>query len=135
MKAIKNGLIIATISHLCLYIETKMLILYVNGDIMKSKKAVLLPKEIRILAELGENLKLARRRRRLTTEQLSERANISRSTLWHVEKGSGHISIGTYLKVLSVLGLSQDMKVIASDDVLGRKLQDAKLITKKRIKK
>ncbi len=102
---------------------------------MKSKKSVLLPKERRILEELGENVKLARLRRRLTTEQLSERANIGRSTLWHVEKGSDHISIGIYLRVLSVMGLSDDMKQIAKDDVLGRKLQDAKLTTPKRIKK
>ena len=102
---------------------------------MKSKKSVLLPKERRILEELGENVKLARLRRRLTTEQLSERANIGRSTLWHVEKGSDHISIGIYLRVLSVMGLSDDMKQIAMDDVLGRKLQDAKLTTPKRIKK
>ena len=102
---------------------------------MKSRKAVLLPKEKAILAELGENLKLARRRRRLTSEQVAERTNISRTTLWHVEKGSDHISIGTYLQVLSTLGLAGDFKQIAEDDVMGRKLQDARLITRKRIRK
>jgi len=102
---------------------------------MKSRKAILLPKERKILTTLGENLKLARRRRKLTSEQVAERANISRSTLWHVEKGSDHISIGIFLQVFSVLGLADDFKQLASDDSLGRKLQDAKLITKKRIKK
>jgi len=99
---------------------------------MKAKRAKLLPKEKRILETVGENIKLARLRRRLTTEQVSKRANIGRSTLWHVEKGSEHISIGIILQVLSVLGLAQDLKNIAEDDLLGRKLQDAKLITKKR---
>lgn len=99
---------------------------------MKAKRAKLLPKEKRILETVGENIKLARLRRKLTTEQVSKRANIGRSTLWHVEKGSEHISIGIILQVLSVLGLSQDLKNIAEDDLLGRKLQDAKLITKKR---
>jgi transcriptional regulator with XRE-family HTH domain len=102
---------------------------------MKSRKAILLPKERKILETFGENLKLARRRRKLTTEQVSERANIGRSTLWHVEKGSEHISIGVYLQVCSVLGLAEDFKSLAAEDVLGRKLQDAKLITKKRIRK
>jgi transcriptional regulator with XRE-family HTH domain len=102
---------------------------------MKSKKAVLLPKEKKMLAQLGENLKLARRRRKLTSEQVAERANISRSTLWHVEKGSDHISIGIYLQVFSVLGMADDFRKLAADDILGRKLQDAQLITKKRIKK
>ncbi|MBE9483221.1 MAG: helix-turn-helix transcriptional regulator [Bacteroidetes bacterium] len=99
---------------------------------MKAKRAKLLPKEKRILETVGENIKLARLRRKLTTEQVSKRANIGRSTLWHVEKGSEHISIGIILQVLSVLGLAQDLKNIAEDDLLGRKLQDAKLITKKR---
>ena len=99
---------------------------------MKAKRAKLLPKEKRILETVGENIKLARLRRKLTTEQVSKRANIGRSTLWHVEKGSEHISIGIILQVLSVLGLSQDLKSIAEDDLLGRKLQDAKLTTKKR---
>ena len=99
---------------------------------MKAKRAKLLPKEKRILETVGENIKLARLRRKLTTEQVSKRANIGRSTLWHVEKGSEHISIGIILQVLSVLGLSQDLKSIAEDDLLGRKLQDAKLTSKKR---
>lgn len=102
---------------------------------MRSKKSILMPKEKKMLAQLGENLKLARRRRRLTSAQVAERANISRSTLWHVEKGSDHISIGIYLQVFSVLGLADDFKKLATDDLLGRKLQDARLITKKRIKR
>ena len=99
---------------------------------MKARKAKLLPKEKRILELVGENIRLARLRRKLTTEQVAQRANIGRSTLWHVEKGSEHISIGIILQVLSVLGLADDMKGIAANDVLGRKLQDANLITKKR---
>ncbi len=99
---------------------------------MKSRKAVLRPKERAILELLGEQIKLARLRRRLTAEQLAERANIGRSTLWHVEKGSEHISIGIILKVLSVFGMEEDLKIIARDDELGQKLQDAGLIVKKR---
>lgn len=91
-----------------------------------------MPKEKRILELLGENIKLARLRRKLTTEQVSERANVGRTTLWHVEKGSEHISIGIYLQVLSILGLADDLKTISEDDTMGRKLQDASLITKKR---
>ncbi len=99
---------------------------------MRSRKIKLLPKETRILEVVGENIKLARLRRRLTAEQISKRANIARSTLWNVEKGSEHISIGTFLQVLSVLGLEKDLLKIANDDLLGRKLQDANLTTNKR---
>ena len=99
---------------------------------MKPRQGRLLPKERRILDELGENIKLARLRRNLTAEQVAERANIGRSTLWRIEKGSERIGIGTYLQVLSVLGLGSDLKKVGKDDVLGRKLQDAKLVSKKR---
>ena len=99
---------------------------------MSAKRPKLLPKESRILENLGENIKLARLRRKLTTEQVANRANISRKTLWHIEKGSEHISIGIILQVLSVLGLKNDLKNIAKDDLLGRKLQDVNLVTKKR---
>jgi transcriptional regulator with XRE-family HTH domain len=102
---------------------------------MKSGKTRLLPKEKRILEHLGENIRLARLRRKLTTLQVSERADIGRSTLWHVEKGSGHIGIGIYLQVLLVLGLADDLTRVAEDDVLGRKLQDAKLVVKQRAPK
>lgn len=99
---------------------------------MGAKSPKLLPKDRRVLENLGENIKLARLRRRLTAEQVAERAKISRKTLWHVEKGSQHISIGVILQVLSVLGLKNDLKNLAADDLLGRKLQDAGLTTKKR---
>ena len=102
---------------------------------MSGKKILLLPKAKRILAEVGENIKLARLRRKLSSEQVAERANISRPTLSSIEKGSAGVSIGSYLQVLMVMGLQNDMLVLAKDDELGRKLQDANLITKERAPK
>lgn len=99
---------------------------------MRSRKSTLLPRETRLLEQLGENIKLARLRRGLTTSQVAERAHIARSTLWHVEKGSDHISIGIVLHVLSVLGLAGDLRSVARDDALGRKLQDIRLHTGKK---
>jgi transcriptional regulator with XRE-family HTH domain len=84
---------------------------------------------------LGENIKLARLRRKLSAEQVSERAGISRSTLWLIEKGMPGVAIGSYIQVLLVLGLEKDFLQIASDDKLGRKLQDAKLLVKQRAPK
>ncbi len=95
----------------------------------------LLPKTERILHALGENIRLARLRRRLTTIQVSERAGISRSTLYAVEKGAPGVSLGSYTQVLHVLGLEKDLLSVARDDELGRKLQDAGLLTKKRAPK
>ena len=102
---------------------------------MPRNRPLLLPKARKILAELGENIKLARLRRKLSAEQVAERANISRPTLTSIEKGSASVSIGNYLLVLSVLGLEKDLLLVAKDDELGRKLQDARLIVKERAPK
>lgn len=74
-------------------------------------------------------------RRRLSTAQVAERANVSRSTLWHIEKGTPSVAIGAYLRVLYVVGLEKDLLKVASDDELGRKLLDAKLLVKQRAPK
>ncbi len=99
------------------------------------KKTVLLPKQQRILRELGENIKLARLRRKLSADQVSTRANIARKTLWSIENGSPTLSIGAYIQVLFILGFDKDLVNIAKDDELGRKLQDLRLIVKKRAPK
>ncbi|MDY0081593.1 MAG: helix-turn-helix domain-containing protein [Ignavibacteriaceae bacterium] len=89
----------------------------------------------KILRELGENIKLARLRRKLSTQQVAERAGIGRRTLYEIEKGKPTVGIGNYAYVLSVLGLESDLLNIAKDDILGRKLQDAKLTIKGRAPK
>lgn len=98
---------------------------------VKTKKA-LLPKHRRILATPGENLRLARLRRRLSAKQVAERAGISRNTLYLLEKGSGSSSITTLFLVMNVLGLAEDFLLLAKDDVLGRKLEDAKLTSSRK---
>lgn len=99
---------------------------------MNNKGISILPKLEGILIQLGENMKLARLRRKLSTEQVSERAGITRTTLWSIEKGSPNVSMAGYIQVLFVLGLEKDLLQVANDDELGRKLQDTKLIIKKR---
>ncbi|HJZ39909.1 MAG TPA: helix-turn-helix transcriptional regulator [Bacteroidales bacterium] len=99
------------------------------------KSNVLLPKAQKTASILGENIKLARLRRKYSMQQVAERANISRPTLLSIEKGNPNVSIGAYIKVLFVLGLEKDILNIAKDDELGRRLQDAKLITKERAPK
>ncbi len=99
---------------------------------MPRNSLVLLPKSKKLLQTLGGNIKLARLRRKLTMNQVSERAGISRPTLSSLEKGNPAVSLGTVLQVLLVLGLEQDILLLGNDDILGRKLQDADLTVKKR---
>lgn len=95
---------------------------------MKSKKVKIFPKYQEILDTLGENIKLARKRRKLTTIQLSERASIHRDTLTKIEKGDPSVSMGAYFNVLRTMGLQDDFLKLANDDVFGRKLQDLDLL-------
>ncbi len=80
------------------------------------------------MGKMGENIKLARKRRKLTAVQVAERADISRSTLYLVEKGDTSVAMGAYFNVLRVMGLQDDFLKLASDDVFGRKLQDLDLL-------
>ncbi|TXK71961.1 helix-turn-helix domain-containing protein [Mesonia sp. K4-1] len=95
---------------------------------MNSKKAILLPKYQKIFDGIGENIKLARKRRKLTAEQVAERAGIHRATLHRVEKGDPTVAIGIYFNILKVLNLESDFSKIALDDEFGRKLQDLDLL-------
>ena len=84
------------------------------------------------MEQLGENIKLACKRRGYTQVLISERTGLSRLTIRKIEKGDPSVSIGHYMTVLSVLGLAGDFANVALDDKLGRKLQDIKLIGKKK---
>ncbi len=98
---------------------------------MKSRKQLLFPKYQQLLEKLGENIKLARKRRKLTTIQVAERAGIDRSTLYEIENGNSSVSMGAYFNTLRVLGLQDDFLKLAADDEYGRKLQDLELIKNK----
>ena len=97
---------------------------------MSQKKRVLFPKDEHLLSQVGENIRLARKRRKLTTIQIAERAGIDRTTLYNIEKGSGSVSMAAYFNTLRVLGLQKDFLKLAADDEFGRKLQDLDLIGK-----
>lgn len=92
------------------------------------KKQVVFPKYTMLLEQMGENMKLARKRRKLTTIQVAERAGIARSTLYLVERGDASVTLGAYFNVLRVLGLQNDILKLAADDDFGRKLQDLELL-------
>ena len=95
---------------------------------MNTKKQNIFPKYNLVLEKMGENIKIARKRRKLTTTQVAERAAISRSTLYLIESGNPSVAMGAYFNVLRVLGLQDDFLKLAADDELGRKLQDLELL-------
>ena len=100
---------------------------------MAKKSVTILPQTQEYLCQMGEQIKLARLRRKLSAELIAERAGISRATLWAIEKGSPSVAMGMYAAVLHALnGMDRDLALIAKDDEFGRKLQDLELVTRKR---
>jgi len=95
---------------------------------MNSRKAIILPKYEKVFQEIGENIKLARKRRKLTTNQVSERAGIHRATLYRIEKGDPSVAMGLYFNVFKVMNMQDDFGKLAADDKFGRKLQDLDLL-------
>lgn len=93
-----------------------------------NRKQFIFPKYDEVLGQMGENLKIARKRRKLTMVQVAERANIARSTLHLIEQGNPSVAMGAYFNVLRVLGLQDDFLKLGADDTFGRKLQDLDLL-------
>ncbi len=102
---------------------------------MAKKISLLFPKTLSMLEQLGENIRLARLRRNVSSSLQAERTGISRPTLSMIEKGSPSVSIGNYAQVLVSLGLEADLLKVAADDELGRTLQDLKLPLRQRASK
>ena len=91
------------------------------------RQNVLYPKAATALKTLGENLRLARKRRKITAEMMAERTNMSLVTLRSLERGSPKVAMANYMAVIACLGFSEDIANVAANDILGRDLQDAAL--------
>jgi transcriptional regulator with XRE-family HTH domain len=86
------------------------------------------PRAKRQLDELGARVRAARLRRRMTQATLAARADVSVPTIRKLERGDPTTSLATLARALQVLGLNADLDVIASNDELGRKLQDIRQV-------
>ena len=71
-----------------------------------------------LLLQLGDRLRALRKARGLTAVRMSELAGVTRTTLRAVESGDPSSAIGTYLRVMSVLGISGELAMLAGDSLL-----------------
>ena len=97
---------------------------------MKSQAPETLPRVARkALVKLGADITVARKKRRISTVSMAERAFISRATLYKVEKGDPTVSMGIYATVLAILGLAKGIGEIADriNDPLGLDLDEEHL--------
>ena len=85
------------------------------------------PRHLRQLSALGERLRAARLRRKLTQAMVAERVGDTLPTIRKLESGDPTSSLATVIRVLQVLGLAQDIDKLAAEDTLGRQLQDSEL--------
>ena len=98
--------------------------------VMGKTTPALVPRVSRLLSGVGTRLKLARLRRKYSAETVAQRASITRRTLSKVEQGDPAVAFGVYARVMQVLRLEDDLALLAVDDELGRKLQDAGIVAK-----
>ena len=97
---------------------------------MKSHSTNTLPRAARqALIKLGEDITIARKKRRISTISMAERAFISRGTLYKVERGNPTVSMGVYATVLAILGLVEGLGQVADrrDDILGLDIEEERL--------
>src|SRR5438034_6580705 len=102
---------------------------------MPRKVAALLPSTDELLRQLGDRLRLARLRRRLSAKQVAARAGMAPMTLRSVERGGSGVTIGAYVAVMQVLGVEKDLDLLVKADPTGRALQDARLSSPRRAAK
>ena len=104
---------------------------------MAGKSQATLPIPVRrALRKLGTDIRDARRRRRIPTAVMAERALISRMTLNKVEKGNPGVSLGIYATVLFVLGMTDRLAELADarHDAVGLSLEEERLPQRIRIR-
>lgn len=95
---------------------------------MRSTPPLPLPVK-RALAKLGQDIRSARLRRRITTTMMAERAFITRTTLRKVENGNPGVSLGIYATVMFVLGVTSRLADLADtrSDEVGLQLEEERL--------
>ena len=89
---------------------------------------VLFPKQRRVLNTFGEDLLLAMKRREYTKKLICDRTGFDNKTVNKVFAGDPGVAIGTYLKVMAVLGMEENFAEMAAHDEVGVKLQNIKLL-------
>lgn len=73
---------------------------------MRSGTKDVLPSKLRrALLKCGEDISVARRRRRITKRMMAERLGVALTTYDRIERGDPGVAMGTYMMALLVLGL------------------------------
>ena len=105
---------------------------------MRSALHDLLPSALRrSLSKFGNDLAMARRKRRLTVEMMAERIGVAKSTYSRIEKGDPAVAMRAYAMALFVLGFGEalgDLIDVRRDDE-GLLLDEERVPKRVRVKK
>lgn len=96
---------------------------------MAKRSPINFPTTQRYLREIEANLKLAKLRRRFSSQLVAVRVVLSLPTRRLIGRGDGSVTMGAYANVLAVLGLQDDLALLRRDGVMGRKFKDSELTT------
>lgn len=99
---------------------------------MARRSRPLFPRAQRRLGQLGDRLRLARLRRRIPLVEMAARVGVTRPTYRRLEAGDAAVSLGLLVRVLSALGLEDDIDRLAETDEIGRRLEDISLTRPRR---
>jgi len=90
-----------------------------------------------MISRVGQNIRLARKKRGLTMEDMAKRMFVSRKTLQRVETGESTVGLGVIASALLVLGLEKDLEKLAEPtaDTVGNLIDKEKFAQKKRVRK
>lgn len=102
---------------------------------MSRKTVILEPNTEDKLKKMGQRIKKARLRRNISAEMISKQAGIGESTFYAIEHGVSTVSLGAYAAVLSILGLNNDLDLIAVDEEAKKQLYEQNLVKRKRASK
>ena len=90
----------------------------------------------RLLIQVGQNIKLARKRRGLTMQDMAGRMFVTRKTLNRLESGDPGVSLGILAAALLTLGLENDLGYLAKpeNDLTANIIDKQSYDNKKRIR-
>src|SRR5262245_23027337 len=90
---------------------TRLYMIYgpIYETLMRSTVVDTLPPKVkRALSKLGADIRLARRKRSVTTMMMAERLGVAKSTYLKIENGNPPVAMGAYAIELFVLGFAPE---------------------------
>lgn len=103
---------------------------------MQSNKVVeILPDQVLgILKQIGSDLSLARRARRISQQDMAARVGVSRGTIARMEAGDPRVSFGAMASAAWVLGMEKTLAEIFNPDIDPQAIREARFSLPRKVR-